>query len=381
MDKIRTLYITMPRTEAITQILIYAKFMKEIRTRKRKIERTETVALSEECSSTMHQSMPPKLKDSKSFSISCDIGGNTIHRALCDLGASVSIMTYSLYAKLNLGDLCPTNVTILLTDRSCRLPRGILKDVPIKVNHIYIPVDFIVLEIFEDIDIPIILGRPFLYTTKAVIDMDRGSLALRVGSESVVINLHDIYKSPSLLADCDVPDSADVDDPITLTSIEPYRVVPGYPISMNICVVSTEGAAEAEQTTDTGKEPCKIELTPLPASPMDEFLGPGGVCKERMMKWRDKGIVRGEFNKGKQVLLYDSRLGLFPGKLRAKWSGPYTVERVYSDGHVEHSIEGGKSMVVNMQRLKHYHVLKHLAPPEGIDDNILLGKGSQQGTS
>ncbi|CAM8956622.1 unnamed protein product [Rhodiola kirilowii] len=98
--------------------------MKEILTGKRKIDGTETVALSEECSAMMHQTMPPKLKDSESFSIPCDIGGITIRLALCDLGASVSIMPYSLYAKLNFGDLCPTNVTIHLADRSCRLSRG-----------------------------------------------------------------------------------------------------------------------------------------------------------------------------------------------------------------------------------------------------------------
>ncbi|CAM8902899.1 unnamed protein product [Rhodiola kirilowii] len=152
--------------------------MKEILTGKRKIKGTETVALSEESSAAMHQPMPPKLKDSGSFSIPCDIGGITICGALCDLGASVSIMPYSLYAKLNLSDLCPTNVTIRLADHSCRLPRGILKDVPVKVKNIYIPADFIVLEISEDIDIPIILGRPFLYTAKVVIDMDRESIAL-----------------------------------------------------------------------------------------------------------------------------------------------------------------------------------------------------------
>ncbi|CAM8925813.1 unnamed protein product [Rhodiola kirilowii] len=138
MDTICTLYITLPLTDAITQIPTYAKFMKEILTWKRKFEGTEIVALSEECSVAMHQPMPPKLPDSGSFSIPCDIGGITIHRALCDLGASVSIMPYFLYAKQYLGDLCPTNVTIRLSDRSCRLPRGILKDVPVKVKNIYI---------------------------------------------------------------------------------------------------------------------------------------------------------------------------------------------------------------------------------------------------
>ncbi|CAM8900491.1 unnamed protein product [Rhodiola kirilowii] len=273
MDKIRTLYITMPFTDAITQIPTYAKFMKRILTGKRKIDGTEIVALSEECSAAMHQPMPPKLKYSGSFSIPCDISGITIHCALCDLGASVSIMPYSLYAKLNLGDLCPINISICLVDRSCRLPKGILKDVPIKVKNIYIHANFIVLEISEGIDIPIILGRSFLYTAKVVIDMDRGSIALRVGSERVVFYLPDMCKSP----DCNVLDSADVDDPIALTSIESFRVIPSCPISMDICVVSIEGAVETGQFTELGKEPCKVELKPLHASLRYEFLGPNST--------------------------------------------------------------------------------------------------------
>ncbi|CAM8982724.1 unnamed protein product [Rhodiola kirilowii] len=373
VDKICTLYITMPFTDAITQIPTYVKFIKEILTGKRKIDGIETVALSEDYRATMHQPMPPKLQDSGSFSIPCDIGGITVCRALCDLGASVSIMSYSLYAKLKLGDLCPTNVIIRLADRSCRLPRGILKDVPIKVKNLYFPADFIVLDISEDVDIPIILGRPFLYTAKTVIDMDRGSLALRVGSERVVFNLPDMSKSPSLFADCDILDSADVDDPISLTSIELYRVLQGCPIPMNICAVSTEGTTKAEQTTGSGKEPCKGELKPL--------LDPGDIYKERTTKWHYKRIVHRKFNKGKRVLLYNTRLRLFTGKLRTEWSGPYTVARAYLDGHVEFNIGGGKSMVVDEQCLKHYHILKHREPPDGIDDDLLLGKGSQQGTS
>ncbi|CAM8951253.1 unnamed protein product [Rhodiola kirilowii] len=281
VDKIRTLYITMPFTDAITQIPTYAQFMKEIMIGKRKMDGTETVALSEECSAAMHVPMhvpmPPKLKDSGSFSIPCDIGGITIRRALCDLCASVSIMPYSLYSKLNLGDLCPTNISIRLANRSCRLPKGILKDVLVKVKNIYIPADFIVLEISEDTDIPIILGRPFPYTARVVIDMDRGSIALRVGSERVVFYLPDMCRTPSLLADCDVLDSADVDQPISLTSIESYKVVPGCPIPMDVYAMSIEGADATDAAGDTGKESCTVELKPLPTSLRYEFLGPNST--------------------------------------------------------------------------------------------------------
>ncbi|CAM8970961.1 unnamed protein product [Rhodiola kirilowii] len=319
-------------------------------------------SLSEECSVAMHQPMPPKLQDSGSFSIPCDIGGITVHRVLCDLDASVSIMPYSLYAKLSLGDLCPTNVTICFADRSCRLSRGVLKDVPVKVKHIYLPVDFIVLDISEDVDIPIILGRPFLYTAKAVIDMDRGSLALRVGNEKVVFILPDMFKSPGLFADSDILDSADVDDPITLTSIEPYRVLQGCPIPKNICTVSTEEATEAEQATGSVKEPCKEELKPL--------LDLGDICTEWMKTWNNKRPVRRKFSQGERAILYKSRLRLLPRKLRTRWSGPYKVVRAYPDDQVELNTKGGKSMVVYGKHLKHYHILKHREPPDSIDDNL-----------
>ncbi|CAM8961040.1 unnamed protein product [Rhodiola kirilowii] len=92
-------------------------------------------------------------------------------------------------------------------------------------------------------------------------------------------------------------------------------------------------------------------------------------------------MVRRKFSRGERVLLYNSRLRLFTGKLRTNWSGPYTVVRAYPDDHVELSTKGEKSMVFDGQRLKHYHILKHREPPDDIDDNMLLWKGSQQGTS
>ncbi|CAM8977703.1 unnamed protein product [Rhodiola kirilowii] len=381
VDKVRTLYITMPFTDTITQIPTYAQFMKEIMSGKRKIDGTEDVALSEECSAATHQPMPPKLQDSGSFSIPCDIGGIIVRRALCDLGASVSIMPYSMYAKLKLGDLCPTNVTIRLADRSCRLPRGILKDVPVKVKNLYFPADFIVLDISEDVDNPIILSRPFLYTAKAVIDMDRGSLALRIGKQRVIFDLPDMSKNLSLFADCDKLDCTDVDDPISLTSIEPCRVLQGCPIPMNICAVSTEGVADAEQTIVSGTEPCEGEPQPLYAHGMGELLDPGDVFKERKKACYDKRKVRRKFRRGKQILLYKSRLKLFPEKLRTEWSGTYTMARSYLDDRVKLGTKGGKSVAVDRLRLNHFHTLKHREPPDDIDDDMLLGKGSQQGTS
>ncbi|XP_058006595.1 uncharacterized protein LOC131181993 [Hevea brasiliensis] len=112
----------------------------------KKLEDYETVALTEKCSALLQNKLPPKLKDPGSFSIPCHIGETSIERALCDLGASY--------------------------------PVGILENVPLKVGKFFIPVDFIVLEMEEDVRTPIILGRPFLATAGANIDVKNGKLKL-----------------------------------------------------------------------------------------------------------------------------------------------------------------------------------------------------------
>ncbi|CAM8975217.1 unnamed protein product [Rhodiola kirilowii] len=162
VDMMRKLYVTLPFTDVITQAPSYARFLKDIVTCRRTIEEVDSISLNEECSAIFHPNMPPKLGDPGSFSISCYIGGVKIERAMCDLGASISLMPYSLCKKLNIGEPMPTQMTLRLTDRSSRFPRGILKDVPVKVGNFHIPGDFVVLEMEEDTEIPILLGRPFL---------------------------------------------------------------------------------------------------------------------------------------------------------------------------------------------------------------------------
>ncbi|KAJ9146307.1 hypothetical protein P3X46_028589 [Hevea brasiliensis] len=136
----------------------YTKFFKEILSKKRKLEDYETVALTEECSAILQNKLPPKLKDLGSFSIPCLIGNMKIDKALCDLGASVSLMPLSICQKLEVKELKPTTISLQLADRSVKYPMGILENIPIKVGKFFIPIDFFVLEMEEDVQIPIILG-------------------------------------------------------------------------------------------------------------------------------------------------------------------------------------------------------------------------------
>ncbi|XP_021773612.1 uncharacterized protein LOC110737583 [Chenopodium quinoa] len=189
LEVVKNLQVTVPFTELITQVPAYAKFMKDILTRKRAFNEVETVAFTEECSALLQKKSPPKLKDPGSFSIPCHIGNVFIDKALCDLGASVSVMPSSICAKLNMGDLKVTNITLQMADRTVKYPLGIIEDVPVRVGKFYIPVDFVVLDMAKDTQIPIILGRPFLHTAGAIIDVKNGKLTLSVGDDNITFNL------------------------------------------------------------------------------------------------------------------------------------------------------------------------------------------------
>ncbi|XP_039143276.1 uncharacterized protein LOC120280481 [Dioscorea cayenensis subsp. rotundata] len=180
LDVFKKLHINIPFAEALEQMPSYLKFMKEILSNKRKLKDYETVALTEECSAILQKKLPPKLKGPGSFTIPCSIGNVVFERALCDLGASINLMPLSIFKKLNLGEARPTTVTLQLADRSLKHPRGVIEDVLVKIDKFIFPADFIILDIEEDKDIPIILGRPFLATGRAIIDVQKGELRLRV---------------------------------------------------------------------------------------------------------------------------------------------------------------------------------------------------------
>ncbi|XP_021865769.2 uncharacterized protein [Spinacia oleracea] len=181
---------------------MYAKYLKELITKKRDLGGVERVALTEECSAMLQNKSPPKLKDPGSFSIPCHIGALFIDKALCDLGASVSVIPLSIYKKLNMGELKCTTITLQMADHSIKYPLGVLEDVPVRVGKFYIPVDFVVLDIAEDNQIPIILGRPFLHTAGAVIDVKKGKLTLTVGDDKVAFSLSHEMKSSMQEVSC-----------------------------------------------------------------------------------------------------------------------------------------------------------------------------------
>ena len=165
------LEISMPFTEVVTQMPLYAKFLKEILSKKRRFAEEGVVNLTATCSAVIKKNLPEKMKDPGSFTIPCTIGGFEIQKALCDSDASMNLMPLSVARKLSLGELTPTTVTLQMADRTMVKPEGVIEDVLVKVGKFVFPVDFIILDIEEDSQVPLLLGRPFLATGAALIDM------------------------------------------------------------------------------------------------------------------------------------------------------------------------------------------------------------------
>ncbi|KAL5571985.1 hypothetical protein UlMin_021582 [Ulmus minor] len=164
LDVLKQLHINIPLVEALEQMPNYVKFMKDILTKKRRFGEFETVALTRECSAVLQNKLPPKLQDPGSFTIPCSIGNQYFGKALCDLGASINLMPMSIFKKLGIEEARPTIVSLQLVDRSIAYPEGKIEDVLVKVDKFIFPVDFIVLDYDADLEVPIILGRPFLAT-------------------------------------------------------------------------------------------------------------------------------------------------------------------------------------------------------------------------
>ncbi|KAI3797202.1 hypothetical protein L1987_32457 [Smallanthus sonchifolius] len=192
----KQLHVNLPFIEALAQMPNYAKFLKGVLTNKRKLEELSHVILNEECSAVLQNKLPTKMTDPGSFTIPCLIGDLSVSNALADLGASINLMPYAVFEKLRLGEPRPTRMSIQLADRSVKYPRGIIENMLVKIDKFVFPVDFVILDMDEDKNVPLILGRPFLATAKALIDVCTGKLTLRVDNEEITFDVGQSMKHP-----------------------------------------------------------------------------------------------------------------------------------------------------------------------------------------
>ncbi|KAL2329937.1 hypothetical protein Fmac_017518 [Flemingia macrophylla] len=202
MDIIKRLQINIPFTEAMEQMPTYARFMKDLLTKKRRFLEEETVELEAGCSAIIQKSLPQKSRDPGSFTLLVTIGELFVGKALLDLGASINLMPLSMLKRIGDVEVRPTRMTLQLADRSLKYPHGIVEDILVKVDKFLFPVDFVVMDMEEDTKVPLILGRPFMKTARVIIDMDDGKFKVRVQDEEVVFNVFEAMKFPKGSKDC-----------------------------------------------------------------------------------------------------------------------------------------------------------------------------------
>ncbi|XP_048231771.1 uncharacterized protein LOC125370428 [Ricinus communis] len=156
------------------------------------------VTLNAECSAMFQSKILVKRHDPGSFIIPCLIEDKLKLLALADLGASINLMPSSLFEELGLSTskLTPTRISIQLADRTVKYPKGIIEDVLVKVDKFIFPVDFVVMDMDGESDVLLILGRPFLAISRALIDVSSGKLELRVDDESITFDLTKSLRQP-----------------------------------------------------------------------------------------------------------------------------------------------------------------------------------------
>ncbi|XP_070017329.1 uncharacterized protein [Nicotiana sylvestris] len=182
MEMLRQNQLYIPLMDALREMPSYAKIMKDLMSRKFDFQDLSTVTMTQTCSAVVTRPMTQKLSDPGSFTIPCTIGSYAFAKALGDLGASINLMPLAIYTKIGNGRARLTSMLLQLADRTVNRPTGILDDVLVQVGKFVFPADFVILDCQIGEEIPIILGRPFLATGRALIDCETGELKMRLNN-------------------------------------------------------------------------------------------------------------------------------------------------------------------------------------------------------
>ncbi|XP_016164913.1 uncharacterized protein LOC107607478 [Arachis ipaensis] len=152
----------------------------------------ETVVLTKECGTLVQKKLPQKLPDPGSFLILCTIGTITFEKALCDLSSSINLMPLYVMKRLGIQEVHPAKISLEMADKSLKRAYGMVEDVLVKVENLYLPGDFVILDTGEDRDASIILGRPFLAIAKVLIDVENGELVLRLPEDHILFKISNL---------------------------------------------------------------------------------------------------------------------------------------------------------------------------------------------
>ncbi|GJW30538.1 reverse transcriptase domain-containing protein [Tanacetum coccineum] len=180
LDMIKEVRINIPLIDVLAGMPNYGKFLKDLVRNKSKMEQIYVAFLTEECLAILQNKLPPKLGDLGSFLIPFKLANSVKYLALADLGASINLMPYSLYAALSGTTLKPTRMCIRLANHTYQYPMGVAENMLVQDGKFVFPVNFVILQIEKDDRVPLILGRPFLHIADAIIRVKNKELNLGI---------------------------------------------------------------------------------------------------------------------------------------------------------------------------------------------------------
>nr|GFA05237.1 hypothetical protein [Tanacetum cinerariifolium] len=187
----KKLHLNITLAEALVLMQKYQKMLKALLSNKEKLQKLANIPLNENCSAVILKKLLEKLGDPGKFLIPCGFSELKC-KALADLGASINLMPLSVWKKLGLPDLIPIRMTLELANRAICTPDEIARDVFVPVGKFTFPADFVVVDYESDPRVPLILGRPFLRTVRALIDVHGEEMILRNEDERLTLNMkHD----------------------------------------------------------------------------------------------------------------------------------------------------------------------------------------------
>nr|GEU36614.1 reverse transcriptase domain-containing protein [Tanacetum cinerariifolium] len=187
----KQLHINITLVDALILIPKYQKMLKALLSNKEKLQELANTSLNENCSVVILKKLPEKLGDPGKFLISCGFSELKC-KALADLGASINLMLLYVWKKLGLPELISTRMTLELANRAICTPTGIARDVFVSIDKFTFPADFVIIDYESDPRVPLILGRPFLRTARALIDVHGEEMILHDGDERLTLNMkHD----------------------------------------------------------------------------------------------------------------------------------------------------------------------------------------------
>ncbi|XP_059301873.1 uncharacterized protein LOC132053786 [Lycium ferocissimum] len=328
----------------------------------------------------VEEALVQKKEDPGAFTIPCTIGLYKFGKALCDLGASINLMPLAIFNKLGLGTPRPTTMRLLMADRIVKRPVGILYDVLVRVDRFIFPADFVILDCEVDFEVPIILGRPFLATGRALVDVERGDLKFRINDEEVTFHICKSMKQP---ADMSVVSVINTIDEAMDATVEHEHV--GDMLAAVIMNYEGEDDEEFEETvnaliglgsyhynpkkldldlenraTPPAKpsiiEPPTLELKPLPSHLRYEFLGPNNtlpvIISTRLMDEQRERLL---------VILrrYKKAIGWCIADIQGIPPGICT-HKIQLDEECEPSVEHQRRLNSPMQEIVQFEIIKWL---------------------